>query len=419
MSEKLGTWQKVAVAIMLSAFLISGGFGQLAEAAQKGPIKIGFILPYTGNFGQLGKDMIDGFKMALEENNYTIAGRKAELIIEDEVNPNVAVTKARKLIRHDKVHFIAGILLSSSAYSVAPICIQAKVPFIITQASGDDLTQRKRNPYVLRLAQTACEAGHAAGDFAYKKLGWRTAVTIGFDYAWGHESIGGMHAAFEDNGGKIVQKIWVPIGTTDFGPYAASLKREGVDGCFDNVTGAASVRLIRLLRAGARPWEIVGNGPIADETMHEALGDAGVGVYSSWPYSIAQPNRYMAEWRVKARKYLGREPTGYVAMQYSCADWIIRALKAIDGDVEDSMKFLNTLRTIEIPDNIRGPVTVDKYGHPIQNMYIRRMDKIGNTYQNTVVDVYPMIGQFWKWDPEEFMKKPVYSRVYPECKYCK
>jgi len=416
--EKAGYWHKMVIAMILFAFLIIGGFGQGAVAAEKGPIKIGFIATTTGIFGQLGIDMISGIRMALDENNNMIAGRKVEMIVEDEQNPQVAVTKARKLIAHDKVHFIAGVLISPAAYAISPICEEAKIPFFDTQASGDDLTQRKRTKYTIRLAQTAGEAGHVAGDFTYRKLGWKKANIIAFDYAWGHESAGGFQRVFEDAGGQVIQKVWVPINAMDFGPYVAGLNREA-DGVFDNVTGAASIRLTKLLREGAKPWEVIGNGPLTDETMHEALGQACVGVYSSWPYSIALQLPQTVKWKERARRYLGREPNGYTMMQYSCIDWIIRAIKKVNGNVEDKEKFLNAVRSMEIPDSIRGPLKLDKYGEPIQNYYIRRLDKIGEGYQNTVVETYPNVSQFWKYDPEEFLKQPVYSRDYPPCKFCK
>ena len=87
------------------------------QAAEKGPIKIGYICPSTGNFAQMGMDMVDGFKMFLDEINYTVAGRKIELIVEDEGDsPATAVTKARKLVTADKVHLMAGVFLTPSAY---------------------------------------------------------------------------------------------------------------------------------------------------------------------------------------------------------------------------------------------------------------------------------------------------------------
>jgi branched-chain amino acid transport system substrate-binding protein len=122
--------------------LITFGVNAVAKAADKGQIKIGFIAPMTGNWAQAGEDMIAGAKMFLEEINYTVSGRKIELIVEDEgATPATAITKARKLVNYDKVNIMAGVFLTPGAYAVAPICEESHIPLIITLSGGDDLTQ--------------------------------------------------------------------------------------------------------------------------------------------------------------------------------------------------------------------------------------------------------------------------------------
>ena len=239
-----------ALSVLLMGMVMLG-FNPVTQAAEKGPIRIGFIAPITGNWAQLGTDMVDGFKMFLDEINYTVAGRKIEFIVEDETaNPAAAVTKARKLITHNQVHLIAGIFIVSSAYATAPICIEAKIPLIGTVCTADDLTQRKASKYFIRLSYTSSVNGHVAGDYAFKKLGWRRAIVVGMDYAWGYEVGGGFQQVFEDAGGKIVQKVWTPMNTLDFGPYITDLKRDA-DGIIDVITGAQTVRFIKGL-AGQR-----------------------------------------------------------------------------------------------------------------------------------------------------------------------
>ena len=103
---------------------------------------------------------------------------------------------------------------------------------------------------------------------------------------------------------------------------------------------------------------------------------------------------------------------------YTGMDWIARAIQAVNGDVENKDGFLQAMQKVEVPASPRGPLRLDKHGHVIQNIYIKRVDKVKNQYENTVVETYPMVSQFWKYDPETFLKSPVYSRDYPSCKYC-
>jgi len=391
-----------------------------AQGAEKIPIKIGFIAPLTGNFAQIGLDMVEGFKMFWNENNYTAAGRKVEVIVEDEAgDPATAVTKVRKLIVHDKVNLIVGVFQGSVSYAIAPICVETATPFVNTASAADDLTQRKRSQYVLRICHTGGELGHVAGDFAYNKLGWRKVATLGFDYSWGYECTGGFQRVFEELGGKVIQKSWVPVGTMDFGPYLSNLKRDA-DGLFEVVTGAASIRFIKALRLSGlmAKWKVIAPGTATDETILPALGDDGIGVYSVWNYSAALKTPQNMKFVEKVKKTYNKDVTMPIAINYTGADWVMRAIKAVNGDVENKEKFTQALRNVEIPDALQGPLKLDKYGHAIQNNYIRRVEKAGNAYQNTVVETYPLVSQFYKFDPETYLKSPVYNRDYPPCKFC-
>jgi branched-chain amino acid transport system substrate-binding protein len=405
----------------LFAFLaVIGGFHQTAFGAEKGPIKIGFVAPLTGPFAQIGMDMVEGFKMFWNEKNNTVAGRKVEIIVEDEAgDPAVAVTKVRKLITHDKVNLIAGVFQGNVSYAIAPVCVEAGVPFVNTASAADDLTQRKRSKYLLRICHTGGELGHVAGDFAYNKLTWKRAVTLAYDYSWGYETVGGFQRVFEELGGKVIQKVWVPVGTMDFGPYLASLKRQA-DGIFEGVTGGPSIRFIKALRASGlmEKWKVITPGTATDETILPALGDDALGVYSVWNYSAALKTPENIKFVEKVKATLKKDLTMPIAINYTGGDWIMRAITAVKGDVEDKEKFLQALRSVEIPNALQGPLKLDKYGHAIQNNYIRRVDKVGNAYQNTVVETYPLITQFYKYNPETYLKSPVYSRDYPPCKFC-
>jgi branched-chain amino acid transport system substrate-binding protein len=410
--------RRFGIGIILLVCFFTFGFSQALFAAGKGPIKIGFIAPLSGGHAKMGMDMVSGFKMYLDEIGYTVAGRKIELIVQDEQNPNVAVTTARKFIKHDKVDLIAGVLLTGVAYALTPLVTEEKVPLVVCIAAGDDVTQRKRSEYVTRLSFSASEVSYITGDYAYKELGWRKAITFAWDRAWGHESAGGFHRAFEAAGGQVIQKIWPPAGTVDFGPYVANLAKEA-DGIFDCITGGATIRFLKALKDTGREWKVIGTGPVTDETFFKGLKDLGLGVYTVFPYSAALDNPKNKEYQARGRKILkGQNPPSYFSICYTSARWIVETIKAMNGDIEDKDLFIKTLRSLEL-DTIRGPLKLDKYGHPIQNQYVRKVEKVNGVYQNTIVKTYPMATQFFTFDPEVVLNQPGYSRDYPPCKYCK
>ena len=410
----------VIILLALPLCLAIGGLQRIAGAAEKGPIKVGFISPKTGNFAQMGTDMADGFNLFLEEIGHQVAGRKIEVIYEDEgAGPATAVNKIRKLIQQDQVNLVAGIFFTPAAYAITPMCIEAGIPVVITLSAGDDLTQRKRSNSLIRVSYTGCQLGHVDGDYAYNKLGWRKVAIIAWDQSYGHELGGSFHRAFEDAGGKVIQKVWVPQGTMDFGPFVASLNRNA-DGIFAVITGTASVRFLKAMRAAGamEKWKVLAAGTTTNESNLPGLADDGLGVYSANPYSATLNNPANAKFKDRVTKTLKRGANTNMVCCYTGADWITRAIKAVNGNVENKEMFLNALRAVDIPDSPRGPVKLDKYGHVIDNIYIRRVEKVGNQYQNTILETYPMVSQFFRYNPEEYLKEPVYTRDNPPCKFC-
>ncbi|MFQ5894278.1 MAG: ABC transporter substrate-binding protein [Nitrospinota bacterium] len=400
-------------------------------AAQKGPIKIGLVAPLTGFFAAVGKDMKDGFDLWFEEHpgDRTVAGRKIKVVYEDTLGkPAINVTKVRdKLIKKDKVHVVIGGLLASTGYALAPVVTRYKTPMLYPVMAADDLTQRKRKQYkyVVRTGWTSSQPSHPFGEWAYKELGIRKVITIGSDYAFGYEVTAGFQRSFEEAGGKVVAKIWNPIKTTDFGPYIARIKdirrRTGADGLFVMQVGGGSLRFPKqLAQAGEREKfkAILGGGTTADEFVLPAQGDEVIGYYTPLQYSAAVQNPINRAFVKRYRARFGKQPSYYSETMYTSARWIVEAAKKINGNVEDKELFLKTLCSMEFPDTPRGPVRMDPFCNPIHNIYVRKVAKIGGEKWNTVVKIFPMVSQFWKYDPKEFLKKPVYDRNHPPCRHC-
>jgi branched-chain amino acid transport system substrate-binding protein len=117
-------------------------------------------------------------------------------------------------------------------------------------------------------------------------------------------------------------------------------------------------------------------------------------------------------------KKAGKVSSYFSEQSYTNARWIVEAIKAVDGQVEDREKLLAALRAVDIADAPRGPIKVDRWGNPVQNTYIRKVEKVGGKLQNTVIHTYTNVSQFWKYNPEEYLKAPLYTRDFPACKHC-
>jgi branched-chain amino acid transport system substrate-binding protein len=387
---------------------------------QKGPIKVGFLTQMTGGGAAVGKDMSNGFMMSLEEISNQIAGRKVEVIIEDtQGDPAQALTRLRKLVESDKVHAVAGIFLANEGYALAPKVDEYRIPTVWAVVSADDLTQRKPTKYAVRTGWTSSQPNHPFGEYAAKTLGYKRVVTIAMDYAFGWEQVGGFQKTFEEAGGQIIQKLWPPLGTTDFGPFLAQIKRDA-NAVFAVMVAASSLRFPKQYQdAGLKArLPLIGGGTSFDEFVLPALGDEAIGAISPLIYSAAIDTPVNQRFVKEFRKKYGKVPGYYAEASYTAARWIAEAAKAVGGNVEDKEKFLGALKKVEISDAPRGPIKLDSYGNPIQNIYVRKVEKKDGELWNTVIHTFPAVSQFWKYKPEEFIKQPVYDRNYPACKYC-
>ena len=390
------------------------------DAGAQGPIKIGFLSPLSGAIAAAGKDMYSGCELYWQETGWRVAGRKLEVTLEDnEGLPATALTKLRKLVESDRVHVVAGVILSNVAYALVPYIEQQGIPTLYPINSADDLTQRKRPRWLVRTGFSAGGNMHPFGEYAAKVLGYRKVVTIGLDYAFGWETVGGFHKAFEDNGGQVIQKLWVPLNVQDYGPYLAQVKKDA-DAVFVVALGRWTLLFAKQYAESGLKGRVplIAGGTYNDEHVLPQLGDESLGVVSAHHYSASLETPANQRFRAAFEKAYHRLPSFYSENCYTGARILGEAVRAIGGKVEDRPALVAALRQVKITDAPRGPVEMDAYGNPTQNIYIRKVERVGGKLQNTVIHTYPAVSQFWKYDPEEFLKQPVYSREFPPCRHC-
>jgi branched-chain amino acid transport system substrate-binding protein len=393
--------------------------------AQAQELKIGFLAPRTSIFTQLGTDMVNGFQMYLDEHNGMLGGAKVNFIVEDDQGkPDVDVTKAKKLILQDKVDMLVGAVLASSAYALAPVSTEYKMLYIGTVSTADDLAQRQvdKYPYLVLSGWVSSQPNHPLGQWACDQ-GYKRIAAIAADYAFGYEQLGGFQKTFEDCDGKIVQKIWTPIGTKDFGPYIPTLKSD-VDAIFTLMVGPMSLQFPKQLRASGNKKPIVGGGTSYDEFALPFMGDEVIGDVSALQYSAALETPANEAFVKKYRAKYGKVPSYYSEVNYAAALWIDKTLAKHSGKYPGRVAFIKTMASIKI-DAPRGPVQLDPATKsPIQNIYIKKVEKkkmFGydkDELWNTVIKIYPAVSTFWTYDKAKFLAQPVYSRDFPPCKYC-
>src|SRR5499427_4984358 len=364
--------------------------------AQKGPIKIGFILPETGPLAANGKDMANGLQLFFEEQGWKLAGREVKLITEDdEGKPPTGLAKARSLVESQGVHVLMGPLSAAVGYAVAGYVTDKKVPTIFPIVSAEDITQRKRSAYIVRTGWSSAQPSQPFGKWVYDNLGYRKIAMIGYDFAFGWEVAGGFQRTFEDAGGQVVQKLWPPLGNADFAPYLAQLRRD-VDAVFCIFSGADALRFAKQYsEAGLKSkLPLIGGGTFTDEHVLRTMGDEVLGVVTALHYSAAlttPANRKFAQAYEAKFKQI---PSYYSEGTYVAGVAMKAVLEGIGGDIESADKFLAALRRVDLSDAPRGPIRFDDYGNPIQNVYVRKVERVNGRLQNTVIHTFPNVGQF-------------------------
>src|SRR6266481_645732 len=394
--------------------------GVLPAEAQKGPIKVGFMSSLTGPLSPNGKDMLNSFELFLEEQGGKLAGREVKLITEDDAgNPATGLTKLRGMAEGQEIQILVGPLSAAVGYAIRDYIDSKKLPAIFPIVSGEDITQRKRTPYIVRTGWSSAQPSHPFGKWVYDNLKYRRIAMIGYDFAFGWEVASGFQRTFEESGGQIVQKLWPPLFTADFGPYIAQLKRD-VDAVYAVFSGADALRFAKQYEeAGLKArLPLIGNGTFTDEHVLRTMGDEVLGVITAHQYSAALQTpanrKFVAAYEAKFRQV----PSYYSEGTYVAGIALKAALEATGGDIENVDKFLGALRRADLSDAPRGAVRFDDFGNPIQNVYVRKVERVNGRLQNTVIHTFPSVSQFWTYKPEEFLKAPAYSRDSPPCKAC-
>jgi len=397
----------------VAAMAVSAG---AAMAQQKGPIRIGVLAPITGPLATPGAEMLNGLKMFWEQNKYTAGGRKIDLVVADTTcNPDQALTQARRLALQEKVHFLLGPLCGHEGPAVAQVSKETGIPLVMDPAGADTSTKWDRMPTVIRTAVSASQIGHPFGDYLYKELGGRKVTFIASDYTWGHEVAGGMMRTFTEAGGKIDKVIWAPLATTDYGASLAAIPAD-TEAVIAVVAGVARIRLFEAWYNFGydKKFKLHGGYWLHEDAIPQ-IDARAVGLISNTVHYVAgidtPENKAFVDDYARRYKLL---PSWFAESSYTAGMWTKAAIDQIKGNVEDRAAFLKAMRSVSVKAP-RGPLKLDEYDNPIQNIYITRLQKVkhpilGDQLMNIPVKTYTNVSQFWTYKPEEFLKRGPYKR---------
>jgi branched-chain amino acid transport system substrate-binding protein len=370
---------------------IAGALAAAATAALAAdPIKIGVVLPYVPPFGVYSKAVEITMKMALEEEGGAVAGRKIELLFEDDENkPPTAIAKSKKLILNDKVDVVIGGLASNLAVPMAPVMIENKIPFVVVNAGASVLTQSQCNPWVVRISFSNDQIVRPSGKWLYDR-GIKTAYIMAADYTGGHDIARNFQQAFEAVGGKVVGTDFAPLNTTDFGPHLAKAKAAKADTVYNFFPGALAIQFVKQYHQFGLKSDKRLTGPVwtVSPIFAAAQKEAAIGFVGpiNYIYTIDTPEnkRFVEAYRAKSG---GQVPDEVSVNGYDAVKFTVKALAALNGKTDDKAAFMREFVKVSYTGP-RGLIQIDPKTHNvIQDIYMVEVRDKGGQPDFAIVDV--------------------------------
>lgn len=363
-------------------------------AAAQDTVKIGAILPMSGPFASYGRQMDNGMKLYMKQHGDVVAGKKIEVLVRDDTGPAPEITKrqAQELIVKDKVNLLAGFGLTPNGLAVAPLITEAKMPAVIMNAATSIITAK--SPYFVRVSMTLPQVTAPMATWALQN-GIKKVYVLVSDYGPGYDAEGQFKKTFTAGGGEIVGDVRVPLKSPDFSAYLQRIKDTKPQAVFLFLpAGEQGVAFMKgfhergLDKAGIK---LIATGDISDDSVIDSEGDAALGLITSHHYSDAHKSALNTAF-LKGYAEIDPQmrPSFMAVAGYDGMALIYAALKKTGGST-DGDKFMAAVKGMKW-ESPRGPVMIDPATRDIvQNIYIRRVEKIKGHYYNVEFDTFKAV----------------------------
>ena len=358
--------------------------------AQSNRVRVGFMLPYTGTFAQLGVAIENGFRMALDEQGGKLGGRDIEFFkVDDESNPAKGVENAQRLVQRDRVDVLVGTVHSGVQMGIHRVARESGVLNLIPNAGVHAATRNLCAPNVFRTSFSNSQPTLALGK-AMVDRGHKRAVWITWNYAAGDEAFEGFEQSYTAAGGTIVRKLGLPFPNVEFQALLteiASLRPDAV-ACF--FAGGGAAKFLRDYAAAGlnRSIQLYGSGFLTEGVL-DAAGESANGVLTTMHYSDSLDTPRNKKFRLEYAKAFRMQPDVYAVQGYDTGLLLVQGANAVRGDFSNKEGVQAAMRGATI-DSPRGKWTMSKAHNPIQDIYLRevvgRENKVIGVAQKAVED---------------------------------
>jgi branched-chain amino acid transport system substrate-binding protein len=355
-------------------------FGLMTGAASADVIKVGVIGTMSGPYALFGQNFKMGIDAWVAEHGNKVGSHEVEFVYKDEESPNPAKSKAlaQELIVKDKVQYLAGVYFTPNAMAIAPLLEESKTPLVVMNAATSAIVEK--SPYIVRTSFTMWQNTVPAANVAFKNGAKKVAIAVS-DYGPGIDAEAAFKKTFETAGGAVVEAIRIPLATTDFSPIMQRIKNSGADTIFTFLpSGPPTLGFVKAyidngLKAGG--VKLMSTGDVVTEPDLPTIGDAGIGILSTYHYSVSHASPENDAFLASIKKGGGKleDVTMTSVAAYDGARLIYKMIEATNGqrDPEKALAAVKGMKWV----SPRGPVSIDPATRHIrQNVYLRSVEKV-------------------------------------------
>jgi branched-chain amino acid transport system substrate-binding protein len=369
---------------------VAAGPWVLRAHAQSGPVKIGVVLPYTGVYAVLGESITQAMELVFARENWTVAGRKIEMIKEDdEMKPPVGIRKTEKLIDSDKVDILTGPVHSGILMGMRDKVHSSKTILIVSNAGADAISRDRCSRWIFRTSFSNWQPCQPMGGWVAKNVS-KEVFQVAPNYQAGKDMMNAFKETFVPAGGKVVAEDYPKLGETDYAPYLTKIKQSGAKAVFAFFSGTDAVNFVKQYdQFGLKQSiKLTGAGFLTEPDVLPAQGGAALGVITGHFYTPLLDNpvnhRFVKDFR---EKFFGKIPDGFACQGYDTAEVIVRALKAVSGNTQDKDKLVDAIAKVEF-DSPRGRFRFDPKTHNVIQpyIYVREVREVFGGLNNVPID---------------------------------
>jgi branched-chain amino acid transport system substrate-binding protein len=379
----------------MKKLLIAAILAAPALALAQQPLKIGMVMTLSGQFADAGNQMLNGAKTYMKMHGDTVAGRKIELITKDVggVAPDVSKRLSQELVVRDGVDILAGYVLTPNAMAAGDVSAEAKKFMVVMNAATSIVITK--SPYMIRTSVTLPQVMETFGTWAATKGGLKQSYTMVTDYGPGIDAEQSFQSAFKAAGGEIAGSVRFPVANPDFSAFVQRAKDVGPQSIYIFIPGGAQPAALGKAMAergiDKKKTKVLGSGETTAEAALKSMGDNALDIITAWHYDYTSKNPLNVKF-VKAYHGVadGRNPDFFSIGGYDGMHAIYEAVKKAHGKT-DGDTLIAAAKGLKW-ESPRGPMMIDPETRDVvQNVYIRRVEKVGGELVNVPFDTIPMV----------------------------